>query len=201
MKPIRKDSLKTRKKLVDAAEALFAKYGMENVSLLEIGRATGMKNRNALQYHFGNKAGLINAVLDKHTDLIAKQRRQMLDQLDNTPALRDLVEAYVLPVANHIAKSKNSIAFLLINSHLMTSAAYAEVWRQRPGDMPEATKLEQLISTAIQPCSVDKQNAKLLLIESLLFHGLASYYYLPDQPDQAVFIDTLCSGIEAVLRQ
>ena len=65
----RKDTLATRRHMIDAAESLFAEHGVDNVTMLDIARAAGQKNRNAPQYHFGDKAGIINAVLDKHSDL------------------------------------------------------------------------------------------------------------------------------------
>ncbi|MBK8289530.1 MAG: hypothetical protein IPK95_13665 [Cellvibrionales bacterium] len=54
---------------------------MDNVTLLDIARASEQKNRNAPQYHFGDKAGLINAVLNKHSDLISVRRKAMMDAL------------------------------------------------------------------------------------------------------------------------
>ena len=85
MKPARKDGLETKRRLVDTAERLFAEQGVEQVTLVDVSREAGQKNRNAAQYHFGDRVGLINAVLDKHSDMIT-QRRQLL----RTPTTRDV---------------------------------------------------------------------------------------------------------------
>ena len=97
MANLRKDTVETRRILLDAAEALFAERGIDNVSLIDIGRAAGQKNRNATQYHFGDKDSLLNAVLDRHTDQIALRRREMLDALQakNTISLSDVVAIFV----------------------------------------------------------------------------------------------------------
>ena len=50
-----------------AAEELYGGQGIDAVSLREIQRASGVKNATALQYHFGDRAGLLTAVLEKHS--------------------------------------------------------------------------------------------------------------------------------------
>ncbi|MFD8561260.1 TetR family transcriptional regulator [Streptosporangium canum] len=69
----------TRERLITAAEELFSTRGIGAVSLNEIVRAAGARNATALQYHFGNRAGLLRAVLDKHTRDVDERRHAMLD--------------------------------------------------------------------------------------------------------------------------
>ena len=45
---MRKDTVATRKRIIDTAEKLFAEKGVEATSLLDIARASGQKNRSAL---------------------------------------------------------------------------------------------------------------------------------------------------------
>ena len=54
--------LATQTALMEAAETLIAENGIQNVSNKEIVREAGQKNQSALQYHFGNLRGLVNAV-------------------------------------------------------------------------------------------------------------------------------------------
>src|ERR1700736_3586441 len=69
----------TRDRLITAAEGLFAANGIEAVSLREIVRASGARNTAALQYHFGDRAGLVRAVLEKHHLDVDTRRHAMLD--------------------------------------------------------------------------------------------------------------------------
>ncbi|MEV4184882.1 TetR family transcriptional regulator, partial [Streptosporangium canum] len=69
----------TRERLIAAAEELFSTRGIGTVSLNEIVRAAGARNATALQYHFGDRAGLLRAVLDKHTRDVDERRHAMLD--------------------------------------------------------------------------------------------------------------------------
>ena len=71
----------TRDQLISTAEALFAAQGLDGVSLNEITRAAGQRNASALQYHFGGKEGLLDAILEKHQPAIDDERQRMLEKL------------------------------------------------------------------------------------------------------------------------
>lgn len=88
----------TRAKLLRTAERLFAKNGIDGVSVRDI---TGAADANsaAVHYHFGSKQDLIAAILhSRMADLGARRERLLADlEADDRPALRDVVEALLLP--------------------------------------------------------------------------------------------------------
>src|SRR5688572_33304361 len=55
-------SADTRQRMIDAAARLFADKGFQNVTVREICRASNA-NVAAVNYHFGDKAGLYRAVV------------------------------------------------------------------------------------------------------------------------------------------
>src|SRR3954453_19064919 len=59
------DSTATRAKLMAAAEHLFARRGLD-VPIRDIHALAGQRNTSALQYHFGDRNGLLIAILHKH---------------------------------------------------------------------------------------------------------------------------------------
>jgi AcrR family transcriptional regulator len=64
--------------VIDAAEKLVAKGGVEGVSLRQIRIAVGSENTNVVSYHFGSKDGLIQAiVMDRHP-ILESRRSQLL---------------------------------------------------------------------------------------------------------------------------
>jgi AcrR family transcriptional regulator len=95
----------TRERLITAAENLFAAQGVGAVSLREIVRASGARNATALQYHFGDRAGLIRALLDRHAADIEARRHALLDALEaaGDSDVRPLAAALVLPLAAKLA--------------------------------------------------------------------------------------------------
>ncbi len=54
----------TKTVLMDTAELLMGERGIDGVSLREISAASGQKNYNSVQYHFGSKKGLVEAILE-----------------------------------------------------------------------------------------------------------------------------------------
>jgi AcrR family transcriptional regulator len=91
----------TRERLIAAAEELFSTQGIEAVSLREIVRASGARNATALQYHFGDRAGLVRAVLEKHHLDVDARRHVLLDAYEEAGEddLRVLAQALVEPLA------------------------------------------------------------------------------------------------------
>ncbi|MFE9119195.1 TetR/AcrR family transcriptional regulator [Streptomyces sp. NPDC007172] len=53
----------TREKLIRAAEEVFAAQGVDGAQLRDIVRLAGQSNPSAVQYHFGSRAGLLDAVM------------------------------------------------------------------------------------------------------------------------------------------
>jgi AcrR family transcriptional regulator len=114
-------AVNTRDRLIAAAEELFAAQGIQAVSLREIVRASGARNKTALQYHFGDRAGLVRAVLDKHHLDVDTRRHALLDAYEaaDEPDLRALADALVQPLAAKLADPDGGTAYLQIMAELM----------------------------------------------------------------------------------
>jgi AcrR family transcriptional regulator len=200
---VRKDTLATRKLIINAAETLFATRGVENTSLLEIAIAAGQKNRSALQYHFTNKEGLLDAVLDKHARGIAVARMAMLDELEQSGdyTLYQLIEALVLPMAAQLDDDDGGHAFIKIHSHLMTSDDYPDLRKRRDQDVNDVLRLECMIRQRVATDNQEVIQARNVLAGCLLIHGLASYPALAGRIARPVFLQTLIQGIVDLLQQ
>lgn len=111
----------TKQRLITAAEGLFAEHGIEGVSLREINTAAGVGNTSALQYHFRNRAGLVRAVLAKHTPSVDAARHVLLDQYvaSGTDDLRSLAGALVRPSAEKLRDLDGGRAYLRIHAEVL----------------------------------------------------------------------------------
>jgi AcrR family transcriptional regulator len=119
---MRPDTAETRARLIATAEQLYAERGLDGVSLVEISREAGQRNRAAAQYHFTDKAGLVQAILDKHTPGIEAARHAMIDALEagtGEPPLRAWVDALVRPLAAKLDDEDGGRAFLRVQAELM----------------------------------------------------------------------------------
>jgi AcrR family transcriptional regulator len=83
----------TRSRLLATAERLMAERGVRGVGLKEISVAAGQRNNSAAQYHFGSRAGLVEAVFVNRMRAVNARRRCMLDALvePRTPGPRPFV--------------------------------------------------------------------------------------------------------------
>ena len=200
---MRKDTLATRKSIIDTAERLFAERGVESTSLLEIAKATGQKNRSALQYHFTNKDGLLNAVLDKHAESISRARSLMLDALEDRDSytLYELVEALVLPMASQLDNEDGGRAFLKIHSQLMTTEVHREL-RQRRDDGDTSTRRLVAMAAGFMPTDDrDGMRARFALTGCLLIHGLAIYLTQTDPIARSTYLHVLIQAIVDLIEQ
>lgn len=90
----------TKDALMRAAERLIAEGGMENVSIREIVALAEQKNESALQYHFKNLTGLINAIHQQRAQQIQKKRAELMSAAlaqSAQPTLRQLCALMVAP--------------------------------------------------------------------------------------------------------
>jgi AcrR family transcriptional regulator len=86
-----------KQQLVLTAERLFAQHGVDGVALRQIGTAAGMGNKSAVQYHFGSKEVLLQAILASRLEHLTR-RRTLLEARMRGDDLRSVVEAHQLPL-------------------------------------------------------------------------------------------------------
>ncbi|MFI1379482.1 TetR/AcrR family transcriptional regulator [Embleya sp. NPDC020886] len=92
---------RTRARILDAAERLFAERDTAQVSLREIGAAAGQRNNSAVQYHFGTRDVLVRALYEDRLAPLNARRLELLATLDaeGVGDLGALVDAYLRPLA------------------------------------------------------------------------------------------------------
>jgi AcrR family transcriptional regulator len=74
-------SADTKTRILDAAEALFTEHGFEATSLRQLTSAAGV-NLAAVNYHFGSKEELFQAVLTRRLDPMNQERMELLEALE-----------------------------------------------------------------------------------------------------------------------
>lgn len=73
----------TKTRILDAAETLFVQGGFESMSMRQITSAAGV-NLAAVNYHFGSKDALIQAVLARQLDPLNEARLALLNRFEST---------------------------------------------------------------------------------------------------------------------
>ncbi|CAH0990504.1 hypothetical protein SIN8267_00596 [Sinobacterium norvegicum] len=101
----------TKVRIVLEAEKLFSVEGIEAVSMRRISAQAGQKNNSALQYHFGGKDKLLEAILAYRMTPLNDKRLILLEVLageGRTGDLRGLLEAFVYPFVDFIRTNEAS---------------------------------------------------------------------------------------------
>jgi AcrR family transcriptional regulator len=98
-----------RLRLLAAAERLLATRGLE-VPNRAIIAAAGQHNQSAITYHFSSRAGLIDAIRDRHETPIAQHRRHLISRLPGPEdrTTRQLVEAHIQPLTAEMLRDTPS---------------------------------------------------------------------------------------------
>lgn len=88
-----------RERLILAAEQLIAERG-QAVPLRDIAAAAGQRNNSAIQYHFGSRDGLIEAVVELRLATLEVRRLELLAEQagSGVSGVHELVEALVIPM-------------------------------------------------------------------------------------------------------
>lgn len=79
----------TKSRILDAAESLFMEHGFEATSLRQLTTAAGV-NLAAVNYHFGSKEELFQAVLTRRLDPMNQERIDLLARYEQEAGARPL---------------------------------------------------------------------------------------------------------------
>lgn len=157
--------ISAQQRIIEAAERLFAERGLDAVPVHAILAAAQQRNSSAVHYHFGSKAGLIEAILHDRIGRIDQRRAAMLADLKRRRRHRDLralVEAGIRPVAEEVQPGSCHARFVArVFPHLADTivarqrsaarSAYEEI-RARLWDLmrglPPAVRHQRLLTAA-----------------------------------------------------
>src|SRR5271154_736813 len=97
----RATSEETKNQIKAAAQMLFARRGVDGVTVQEIVTAAGQRNNAALHYHFGTKEELIRQMVVDGAAVLDQRRREMLCEIEargGPKSIREVMLVLVMPV-------------------------------------------------------------------------------------------------------
>lgn len=146
----------TRIALIEMAESMLSEYGIDAVSLRQIGQEIGSQNTNVVAYYFGNKENLVEAVFAYRIPQLDSRRSELLALADEAGTGFDmgvLLDCQWRPVLEQKDRNgRHSYAGLLVSvsrSHWTwvrqavsdnTTPTVSEITRRMASVMPESLK-------------------------------------------------------------
>jgi AcrR family transcriptional regulator len=95
----------TRTRILDAAESLFMQHGFEGTSMRLLTGEAGV-NLAAVNYHFGSKHALIEAVFRRRLDPMNQARIAELEKLEGSAGPEQIIRAFVSPTLRLVEDAK-----------------------------------------------------------------------------------------------
>jgi AcrR family transcriptional regulator len=169
-------SARTRSLFIEAAQRLFAERSVDSVSLNEITVAAGQKNRNALQYHFGDRNGLLQAIIDSHANRVYELRQHHLDRAIPTDyhLSRAAAQALVNPLAEYVEENPSAIYYVKILSQLAALNSPLVNPSTTSGlSFQQDERLAGLMRGAVAHLQPTEAQRRLFLVVSITFHSIA----------------------------
>jgi AcrR family transcriptional regulator len=193
--------------LLQTAERLFAQEGIDAVSTRRIAQEANQRNVSALQYHFGSKDNLIDALLAMRLETINQRRQELLQQLQEQQLdndLHSLLEALVLPLVEQLDVPDSHFIGCLYQLYLRARGE-----RVYSNLNPELTAGLDAVTAAIERCLIQLplsvRIGRLRLMGSQLIHSVGDWYYQRGRGETlapigelaATLIDFMAGGLAA----
>ncbi len=191
----------TRRRILDAAEARFAADGIVGATFADILEAAGQRNNSAIQYHFGDRVGLLAAITSRRVEQMAVHRDRLVDALPPEPSVRELVEVIVDPLAAMLGDPGGS-SYLRIQAELLAHPNRDELpdLLSQPWSRPGLERVQAMLVDVLPPHSRVLGSVRAVLATTLIFHALADRARLADESaDHDDFVRGLVHAVVAIL--
>ena len=204
----------TKTRILDCAEELFARDGFHNTSLRGL-TALADVNLAAVNYHFGSKEALLEAVIerrllplnqvrsDKIAAVLATARQQQ-----QPPAVRELLRAFVAPTLEFRNSSPGARAFIALIGRSLSEpdATVRQCFMERI--MPLFLYLQQALSSALPQLPPAILLTRLHFVIGSMSHVMCNgeqpttgedLLELPLPQDELIeqLLNFVCAGLEA----
>jgi len=196
-----RDGTPTRERLLREAERLFAREGLYRVTIREITEAAGQRNVSAINYHFGSREGILDAILARHGDPTDEDRGKRLARIGPGASTRDLVAALVVAYAASL-ETPDGRDYLRIVAQM--SEAFG-TWRDpTPGTGPWLREILEILEARPPSLALAVRRERVVAMIMLMTAAMADRARLvelgrPLPLDEATFLCNLTDMLVGVL--
>ena len=108
----------SRRRILDAAEELFAERGFDRTSFVDIAERSGI-SRGSIPWHFKNKDGLVIAVVERAMDRFMSDAhyQEYIAEHETVPTLAEVLEDY----ASWVRSGNSALMFMVLTEAMSSS--------------------------------------------------------------------------------
>jgi len=120
------NSATTKERILEVAERLFVTDGFSEASLRRITKEAGA-SLGAVNYHFGSKEGLFEAVVERQFGPLLLRRVTLLKELESTPRPGDvgyvlqILESWLDPLLDHLSRNPQHVNTVYAIDRVLTA--------------------------------------------------------------------------------
>jgi AcrR family transcriptional regulator len=177
--------MKTKMKIMKAAEELFAHAGFHHTTMRAITAKAGV-NLSAVNYHFGSKKALLTAIFDEHLIPLNQERVRRLNAVARKtqetgvpPHLEEVMRCFMEPTLALFSKESGVAHFRIIVGRAFSepNQTVRDIFLQRV--MPVIDLLLDLLCQAMVHSSREEVAWKLRFALGAMSHTLSSQINQP----------------------
>ncbi|GAC58480.1 putative TetR family transcriptional regulator [Gordonia hirsuta DSM 44140 = NBRC 16056] len=168
-------ALQTRRLLLAAAEELFAARGIAAVSNRQICEAAGQGNNYAVGYHFGNRDGLLSALLEVHNEPIEQIRARMVDDLSYITEVRDWLRCLVQPQLEYLGTAPRRTHFAALCAQLAVDPENTSLIHRAAAESSSLRRILDGLYASLPPLPETAVTVRNLMTQHLLISMFASF--------------------------
>lgn len=193
----------TRLALLRAAEELILKDGVSAVSLREIAVCAGQRNHSAVLYHFGDKRGLLDAILERHSTPIQTGWLATLKHGKSWGALDlpRLVALLVVPIVDKLFDPDGGRAYVTVCAELLSNRQYPLV-EMRAATTEGALAISGKIVEHLPELPLPLLELRMTRVANMVYTGAVDFLRLTESGKdltKEVFVADLVDAIVAML--
>lgn len=198
----------TRQRLLLTALHLYAREGLHAVSLRRISSEAGSKNSAAMHYHFHNKLGVVQALVELITRELTRIDTQLRKEQCPPRSLREACRNTLLPLVqlpawqDWGADGVNFLSLLVSENDAdiaaMVNSIYGPFWQ----------RLDKALAEQLPDLPAPVRQLRLMFMTTNILHGVAEASWLTHTPlgDMSHFdedtlldhlVDYLIGGLQA----
>lgn len=198
-----KGSVDAKVAIILAGERLFAEGGINGVSMREIAAKAKQGNHFAVQYHFGSRDGLVQAIFDYRMNQMEPMRGAMLIDLEASGRTKDawsLLEIILLPQL-HIDGGANHFYGNFLSQYLLRQewVEFGIFGHEAPPNLRKALQLLRERVNYLPDYVAQRRlvNVSLMFLNLLVRHGRTEGQEAPEPFDSAL-ADTMEQVVAAM---
>lgn len=199
-----------KRKLLDAAEQLFAEKGFESVAVRDVSEAVKM-NVASVNYHFGSRAGLLATVILHYATPIHEERLARLETVERKRGgkgveVEEILAAFIRPLLGNfeLRQTAESVFYKLVGRILMDHGeSLPRSYKEPFSEVNE--RFTRAFAKALPEMSAEDLIARFHFIQGALIHLLTQQSLLlqsgKSQPTMEESLERLISFAAVGLRE